>query len=94
MDSLVAIVNTTTEEATWSIFEQFLWDWQVPMQKFMEIFPYFAIVFSTLGLITAANLRTGTSTMPFLVTIGLSDAINMTGSAIYNNEFLVESKFI
>ena len=94
MDSLVANVTTTTDEATWDTFEQFLWDLEVPLQKFRDNSVYFAIVFSTLGLITAANMRTGTSTMPFLVTIGLSDAVNMTGNAIVSKPFLIESKFI
>ena len=94
MDSLVANVTTTTEEATWNTFEQFLWDWEGPLLKFEENCFYFAVVFSALGLITAVNLRTGTSTMPFLVLIGLSDTVNMTGYAIFSNSFLVESKFI
>ena len=94
MDSLVANLNSTAEEATWSMFEQFLWDWEVPLQKFTDNSPYFAIVFSTLGLIAGASLRTGTSTMPFVVTIGLSDVVTMTGRAMYYNDFVMESKFI
>ena len=94
MDSLVADVNTTTEEATWNTFEQFLWDWEVPLQKFGENSNYFAVVFSALGLITAVNLRTGTSTMTFLVIIGLGDFVHVTGHALYHIDFLLESKFI
>ena len=94
MDSLVANVTTTTEEATWSTFEQFWWDWEVPLQKIQENSFYFAVVFSALGLITAASLRTGTSTMLFLVMIGLSDFVNMTGYATLSNTFFFESKFI
>ena len=90
------MTNTTllSVDETWNAFETLIWDWAEYLEKILEIAPYFAFLFSLMGLITAANLRTGTSTMPFLVTIGLGDVINMTGSALSRNDFLTKGNLV
>ena len=89
------MVNITQPvDETWNGFEKLIWDWAEYLENIQEIAPYFAFLFSLLGLITAANLKTGTSTMPFLVTIGLGDVMNMAGSAVHGNDFLSKSNLM
>ena len=54
------------------------------INEFADEYPLLHIPFNPasflagLGLVAAANFRSGTTTMPFLVTIGISDLFSMT----------------
>ena len=77
----------------WNSVEQIMWDMEVSFQRLNQVVNYIAILFSTLGLITAVNFRSGTSTTPFLITIGVNDMVNSVAGAYFSSKPWIEGWF-